>query len=346
MTKEQTLRLEEMTDAGNSPSEIMHDMKLKWPDINVVKRDIYNARKKHKDNKALEIAEEPGGEHTEDFDSVTSNGANPPPAPLSQSGQWVWEEKAETADEDTTKPRKKHQPRRNAYAPATPRSHTLDPQLHTSLQPSAQPPSFQVNDLPNSFAFQDMTSYGDPGPMNLLQPAANPQSQVPGGRHRSAPDNLQPMSTAATFGNVQDGTNYSDTFLDNGSLFFQQPQAHPQRNSFPTVSAPRSQQSQQQQQPAPPVFPPPSRRESVMATPQLRKTRSAAVMAANNQGSGPPSPHTAAAPGPASTQDQKKPSGAGQVFMERFKRLEQKTAENEFMLRDILSAVSAKKPDQ
>jgi len=51
MTDQQLQKVHDMCDEGKSPAETLEELRAMWPDIKVLTRDIYNARKKHKTQK-------------------------------------------------------------------------------------------------------------------------------------------------------------------------------------------------------------------------------------------------------------------------------------------------------
>ena len=124
MTDEQVNKVNEMSDAGRSPAETLEEMRALWPDIKVLTRDIYNARKKHKTLK--ELAEQATGQ-PEERPFEDPNGVFPGP---STNGRWAW---LEEGDEVLSKKSKKR--RRTAPAPPTVVTSALDPQLQTSNIP-------------------------------------------------------------------------------------------------------------------------------------------------------------------------------------------------------------------
>lgn len=124
MTDEQVNKVNEMCDIGRSPAETLEELKALWPDIKVLTRDIYNARKKYKTQK--ELAEQASGQPQEQpFEDP--NGLFPGP---SANGRWAW---LEDGDEVMSKKSKKRKRTTPATAPATPNSvnSALDPQLNT-----------------------------------------------------------------------------------------------------------------------------------------------------------------------------------------------------------------------
>ena len=121
MTEEQLQKVHEMCDSGNSPAETIEVLRRSWPDIKVLTRDIYNARKKYKTTKDLAEA---------------ATGIAPPqpyqdpngliPGPDSR-GRWAWVPEGEEVTN------KKGKRRRRAVPPSQP---TLDPQLQTPNGPT------------------------------------------------------------------------------------------------------------------------------------------------------------------------------------------------------------------
>lgn len=90
MTAEQTRKMEELTDKEYTPQECLDEMKRIWPDIHVVNRDLYNARKKYKTQKAQREAAGNNGEDGQQVQPrpiVDPNGHFPGPTPY---GKWVW----------------------------------------------------------------------------------------------------------------------------------------------------------------------------------------------------------------------------------------------------------------
>ena len=122
MTDEQLQKVHEMCDHGNSPSETMEELRRIWPDIKVLTRDIYNARKKYKTTKDLAEAATglPSPQPYQD-----PNGLIPGP---DNRGRWAW---VPDGEEVTNKKGKR---RRRTAPPAQP---TLDPQLQTPNQPTS-----------------------------------------------------------------------------------------------------------------------------------------------------------------------------------------------------------------
>ena len=98
MTDEQVQKVNEMTEAGNTPVETLEELQRLWPGIKVLRRDIYNARKKYKTEK--ELAEIAQGLHAPQ-PYQDPNGIMPGPT---RSGRWEW---LEEGDEIRRKKKKK-----------------------------------------------------------------------------------------------------------------------------------------------------------------------------------------------------------------------------------------------
>jgi hypothetical protein len=98
MTDEQLEKVREMTEVGNTPVETLEELQRLWPGIKVLRRDIYNARKKYKTEK--EIADAAQGLHLP-RPYQDPNGIMPGPT---ATGRWEW---LEEGDEIKRKKRKK-----------------------------------------------------------------------------------------------------------------------------------------------------------------------------------------------------------------------------------------------
>ena len=144
MTDEQVNKVNEMCDAGRSPAETLEELRTLWPDIKVLTRDIYNARKKYKTQK--ELAEAATGQ-SEEQPFEDPNGVFPGP---STNGRWAW---LEDGDEVMSKKNKKRRRTASAAVPEAPNAvnSTLDPQLQT-------PPSSHAIHQPVSEAGQRLLS--------------------------------------------------------------------------------------------------------------------------------------------------------------------------------------------
>lgn len=315
MTKDQISHLESMTDAGKTPAEIMDEMKAQWPDINIVKRDIYNARKKHKDNKRDALATSPQEEqHWED-----PNGVVPGPTP---TGKWVW---AEEGDEIVAKGKKK---RKKVYVHAAAQP-AVDPQLdNPHHSPSQQSQPFADDGMAAQMSFQGFAQPFDDSSMHL-QPRDFPPS-----RHHSAPNPLQPLS------GLDGGADLTDSAVDSVSFFAQHT---PQRNSLPNMTRPRLQQAQQSR---PNLVTPRANRSGAMTAspPNTRSAAAAAASSATNQmtGIGSYAP-TASTPGQAAAASSRNHNG--QILMKRMERMEKEQSDQKRMLSQILGAVTGQMTD-
>ena len=98
MTDEQLLKVNQMTEAGKTPVETLEELQKIWPGIKVLRRDIYNARKKYKTEK--ELADFANGV-TSQQPLDDPNGKIPGPT---RTGRWEW---LEDGDEVKRKKRKK-----------------------------------------------------------------------------------------------------------------------------------------------------------------------------------------------------------------------------------------------
>lgn len=127
LTDAQTQKVNDMTDAGNSPAETLEELRKLWPDIKVLTRDIYNARKKYKTQK--EMAELAAGlpvqQQYED-----PNDTFPGPTP---NGRWEW-----VPDGEEVTNRNKKRRRRPPVE-----QQNLDPQLQSPNQ--SRPQQFPNN---------------------------------------------------------------------------------------------------------------------------------------------------------------------------------------------------------
>ena len=85
MSDEQIQKVNEMTEAGNTPVETLDELKKLWPDIKVLRRDIYNARKKYKTEKEQSEIEQGADSATIQFEDP--NGKMPGPT---KTGRWEW----------------------------------------------------------------------------------------------------------------------------------------------------------------------------------------------------------------------------------------------------------------
>jgi len=136
MTDEQLQKVNEMTEAGNTPVETLEELQRLWPGIKVLRRDIYNARKKYKTEK--ELAEVAQGFHLpQPFQDP--NGVMPGPT---RTGRWEW---IEEGDEIKRKKRKKLSlPVQSQLAPEL-----RDPETPVQLpQPATRRQAASLGNLP------------------------------------------------------------------------------------------------------------------------------------------------------------------------------------------------------
>ena len=170
LTEAQSQKVNEMTEAGNSPAETLEELRRIWPDIKVLTRDIYNARKKYKAQKEMAEAASsiPDGQQFGD-----PNGSFPGPTP---NGRWEW-----VPDGDDASSKNKRRRRRPPLE-----QQPLDPQLQNASVPQALDPR------PTSAGYAANSTFQQP----ML--AINQQSNAPLSRHDSAPTRLQRTPTFAS----------------------------------------------------------------------------------------------------------------------------------------------------
>ena len=133
MSEAQLLKVYEMFEANKSPAETMEDLKRTWPEIKVLTRDIYNARKKYKTQKgeaavAAGVAKKPVSD---------PNGVFPGP---DDHGRWAWVPDGEAVTNKQSKGRRKKTaawPAPQISPPQEVTPQTLDPQLQ-DLSPAHQ----------------------------------------------------------------------------------------------------------------------------------------------------------------------------------------------------------------
>ncbi len=309
MTKEQMNHLEQMTENGSTPAEIMDALKVQWPNINIVKRDVYNARKKYKENKRNGVAASPPAEEDQHWEDP--NGVVPGPT---ATGKWVW---AEEGEELVSKGKKK---RRKVFMPNPPSM--LDPELQNPTPPPRrQSQHYADNALSSTMGFQDFaSSYQDQSSSLSLQ--HHQASQAPHDRSNSAPNPLQQLQDFPA--DQAEGSFPTSSSMDHNNFFSQQHHQQ-QRNSFPSITAPYSQPSQPAE-------------SAVMIPSQPPLTRSAsAAAAATTQANGGGSELTPSPAGQAALPPSQKPNG--QVLMSRIERMEKEQHEQKDMLAQILGAV-------
>ena len=131
MTDQQLQKVHDMADAGKSPAETVEELRSLWPDIKVLTRDIYNARKKYKTLKDEAEAAAEGGQEQQYQDPNELGFQGPSP-----NGRWAW---VADGEEVTSKKSKRKQKSTSAAQSSTPS--TLDPQLQTlHLSRNSDPP--------------------------------------------------------------------------------------------------------------------------------------------------------------------------------------------------------------
>ena len=168
MTDEQVKKVHDMCDAGKSPAETLDELKATWPDIKVLTRDIYNARKKYKTEK--ELAEATAGMQAEQQWQDPNELGLPGPNP---NGRWAWVPDGEEVTNKKSKKKRKpglisHSPPQPA--PAPPAQSTLDPQLQTPNPHSLhQPMSAPGQQLLDEFNRNPQLPYDRYDPPDTLQ---------------------------------------------------------------------------------------------------------------------------------------------------------------------------------
>jgi hypothetical protein len=89
MTDEQIQKVNEMTEANNTPVETLEELQRLWPGIKVLRRDIYNARKKYKTEKELaDVAQ--GLNLTRPYEDPNEKMSGP-----TLTGRWEWLEEGD-----------------------------------------------------------------------------------------------------------------------------------------------------------------------------------------------------------------------------------------------------------
>ena len=192
LTDDQSQKVNEMMDAGNTPAETLEELRRIWPSIKVITRDVYNARKKYKMQK--DLAEQASGLPPEPlYDDP--NGTFPGPTP---NGRWEWVPDGEEVTSNNKKRRRRRPlgvqqaldpeletPSTQQYTPNTSHdsrqsyqnNHSI-PQQHKP-QAQQQPVSLQppnpisiIDDEPTHFPNQP---YTQPQPPPSQQSTAQPQ---------------------------------------------------------------------------------------------------------------------------------------------------------------------------
>lgn len=288
MTDEQLQKVHEMCDDGRSPAETIEALRSVWPDIKVLTRDIYNARKKYKTQKELAEAAA-GGPQQHSFDDP--NGVFPGP---DENGRWAW---VPDGEEVTSKKKRR---RRTAPA-ATSSSSALDPQLHTPNQfTSAQPPI----SVPDQHSLQD--DYHD----SVDQPSfpqpnfGGPSSDDPAFRH-AGPSQAQQQHhhQQPSLPDADSGTNFLQAAVAASRQYSQPPDRSPTRLRSQTAS----------QRPSGPATATMIGTTTTAPAPAAAATIPALSDVGNNAGAGGGSGGQGAGA---------KPAQSGQVLMSRIERME------------------------
>ena len=299
MTDEQLVKVNEMTEAGNTPVETLDELKRLWPNIKVLRRDIYNARKKYKTEKELaEIAQ--GYHEPQPFEDP--NGRMPGPT---RTGRWEW---VEDGDEIKRKKKKKASLTSNSQS-------NLAPELRDSHSPQLQQPATRrqapgLGSLPPR-TFQP----AQPQASQIQAPSATPNRRAPEPDFTSASN-----SSAPSPGQFR---HYNPNLTP--------PLARSAYHPPPQPSA--TDVMVQQQQPAARVR---TGSEVAPMAPMISPLVNGASAGTNNGTTTGAGASTSASAG-ANAGGPKQPSG--QVLMSRIERMEKEQNEQKQMLAQILSAV-------
>ena len=308
MTDEQLAKVNEMTESGKTPVETLEELQRMWPGIKVLRRDIYNARKKYKTEK--ELAEIAQGLHVpQAFEDP--NGKMPGPT---RTGRWEW---LEDGDEVKRKKRKKSiaaaagasssgMEGRESGSPQIPHMSQVPPPPLPQVQQSA--PRRQTSNLGNIPArpYQS-TQSGQPSQLSP-QPPAPPPARAPDlpdfgstiGQPSPSPRQFRPYNAPAPTPPAARST-------------YRAPSTTPSSESMVQSTLPRSRTGNE-------VAP--------MATMMPPMMQSSSTGAGSNSAN---SANASAAGGP------KAPSG--QVLMSRIERMEKEQNEQKQILTQILNAV-------
>lgn len=187
LTEEQSAKVNEMTEAGNSPAETLEELKRLWPGIKVLTRDIYNARKKYKAQKEMaELAAKNADASEEQQEFADPNRSIPGPTP---NGRWEW------VPEGKTPVKNKRRRRRPPIE-----QQALDPALQPSIPNLQHSMSSSSSHRPSSAGFQPSISYHQQQQQqSMLSPTqrrTSDQLSIP--RHDSAPTRLQQTNFTST----------------------------------------------------------------------------------------------------------------------------------------------------
>ena len=198
MTLEQERKVNDMTEAGNTPVETLDELQRLWPGIKVLRRDIYNQRKKFKTEKekvASPVANGGGSSLPAPPVWEDPNGKMPGPT---KTGQWIW---VEEGDEVKRKKRKKSSTGGPGQNPGQSQASTPVFSHHSGQQPpphQSQQPSQQHGHHPQ---------HGQPSQSNSLAPELrDPMThspQLPSPAPGAAPPRRAPMQPHRQYGPTQ-----------------------------------------------------------------------------------------------------------------------------------------------
>ena len=197
LTEEQSVKVNEMTEAGNSPAETLEELKRIWPGIKVLTRDIYNARKKYKAQKEMaEIAAKNADIVEEQQEFVDPNETIPGPTP---NGRWEWVPEGDSSGKNKRRRRRppiEQQPLDPALQPNVPNLQ------HSMSSSSSHRPSSAG--YPPSLAYHQPPQQQSQHQQSMLSPTHRRTSdQISNPRHDSAPMRLQQTagftSTSSSF---------------------------------------------------------------------------------------------------------------------------------------------------
>lgn len=323
LTEEQSAKVNEMTEAGNSPAETLEELKRIWPGIKVLTRDIYNARKKYKAQK--EIAEQAANASEEQQDLVDPNGSFPGPTP---NGRWEWVPEGEDAQGKNKRRRRRPMNEPQPLDPALQQSHA--PNLQHSISSSS-------NHRPSSADFQQNLTYPQsqqPPPQQQQNSMLSPTQQrssdhLSMSQHDSAPTRLQ---QTPAFTSTSSSFDFAPTTDDD-----QQHAAQSLSNNlFPSPSHSHSHHAPFSHQ-----------RASAFTHPADTGMMQSAV----GHGGGFPSNAMGFGAGGGSQIVTATPAGqaqprvqSGQVIMSRIERMEKEQKDQRVMLAQILGAVQCMQP--
>ena len=230
MTDQQLQKVHDMCDAGRSPAETLEQLRTTWPDIKVLTRDIYNARKKYKTLK--EEAERAAGVSQEqsyqDPNELGFRGPNP-------NGRWAWVPDGEEVTNKKLKRKRKSMP-----TPQKQTQSTLDPQLHSpesshsAHRPSLRDPLFQNGFGDQHDPAEQLRSGAQHHYEQYNQAASNLQRQVPTDSISNPPNYYR---------NADDGTTIDPSYASPSSTAIQPNNSHsghsghrPNGSSAPTAT--------------------------------------------------------------------------------------------------------------